>query len=413
FLIAMTAIAFAFMLGPRTPVYYAAYVLIPGMQRFRAPTRFLLIVELGLVLLGALGLTRLGMELRQRWKGPAVVARWVGAAICVVTALDLLVHQSRQNAFVPAAAWLAPPRTAAVIHRDSPAPRTFTPRHRDIHRRVHAGDARGWTNAAPFFNLRDLLEPDTGGGYWNIPSADCYVGLAPRWYVMVWSYHYYENAIIHDLALQDFDTAALDITPPFVNLLRTYGVTHVLSPYPGQDSGLTLVAREPNAYIYRVERAQRVRVVRAARRVPTEAHAAARLRQPGFDPDREILLLDAPPSVDPRAGQDDTPPDGAPGHATITREDPREIVIRTTAPEDGFLLLADTYYPGWQAQVDGIPTPIYRANISVRGVALPGGEHTVRFVYEPLPFFRGLRVTLVALGAIFLWLGVAAYRLHV
>ncbi|MEO6235699.1 MAG: hypothetical protein ABIQ52_01805, partial [Vicinamibacterales bacterium] len=42
FLIAMTAIAFAFMLGPRTPVYYAAYVLIPGMQRFRAPTRFLL-----------------------------------------------------------------------------------------------------------------------------------------------------------------------------------------------------------------------------------------------------------------------------------------------------------------------------------------------------------------------------------
>ena len=68
------------------------------------------------------------------------------------------------------------------------------------------------------------------------------------------------------------------------------------------------------------------------------------------------------------------------------------------------------FYPGWHAEVDGVPTPIYRANISVRGIALPGGRHTVRFWYEPVPFFRGLRISLIALSALFLWFGAAAYR---
>ena len=66
----------------------------------------------------------------------------------------------------------------------------------------------------------------------------------------------------------------------------------------------------------------------------------------------------------------------------MTREDSRQLVIEAEAPEDGFLLLADTFYPGWTAQVDGRPTPIYRANLSVRGIQLPKGRHEVRFTYD-------------------------------
>jgi hypothetical protein len=414
FLILMTIIAFAFILGPHTPAYYVAYLLLPGMQRFRAPTRFMVVVELGLVLLAAVGLTRLRVKLEERWGIASRLPRMIAIGVCLATALDLFVHQPRQNAFVPASDWLAAPRTADVVRADNSAPRTFTPRHRDIHRRAHAGPARGWTNVEPYFKLRDLLEPDTGGGYWQVPSADCYVGLAPRWYVLVWSYHYYENAIIHDLAFQQFDTQTLDIRPPFVNLLRTYGVTHLLSPYAGSDPALTLVARESNAYIYRVEGAARVRVVRAARRMPTDAYVAARLRDPAFDPDREILLQDAPaslhPTVEETAG---APPDVSTGRATIVRENAREVVIDAAAPQDAFLLLADMFYPGWHAEVDGAPTPIYRANISVRGIALPKGQHTVRFLYDPTSFFLGVWISLTAVAALFLWLGVAVYQFKV
>lgn len=421
FLIAMTLTALGFILGPRTPFYYAAFVLIPGMSRFRAPTRFMVVVELGLVLLAAIGLTRVGAELRQRWSGAARLPRLIQIAVCLVTALDLLYHQPRQNAFVRASDWLAPPRTADIILADSPAPRTFTSHHRDIHRRVHVREAYAWKTVEPYFKLRDLLEPNTGAGYWNVPSGNCHVGMAPRWYVTVWASHHVENSLIHDRAYQEFGTESLVVRPPFVTLMRTFGITHVVGPYPAKDPDLNperdpmlkLLAREPNAYIYRVEGAARIRVVRAARRVPTEAAALARLRDLKFDPDREILLMDAPKTIRPTVEEAGAaPPDVSPGRATITRETSRELVVDAVASEDGFLLLADTFYPGWQAQVDGVPTPIYRANISVRGIALPKGQHTVRFWYEARPFFRGLWISLVALAALLLWFAAAAYRRH-
>jgi hypothetical protein len=186
-----------------------------------------------------------------------------------------------------------------------------------------------------------------------------------------------------------------------------------LSPYPGQDPALTLVARDTNAYVYRVQDAARVRVVRTAQRFGTDAQVAARLREMTFDPNQEILLLDAPDSVHPTVGgADDGTMAVLPGRASITRETTRELVIDAVATQDGFLLLADMYYPGWRAEVDGVATPIYRANMSLRGISLPKGQHTVRFTYHPAPYFRGLWITLTALAALFVWFGVAVYRAY-
>jgi hypothetical protein len=411
FLIVMTVIAFAFILGPRTPVYYVAYLLIPGMSRFRAPTRFMVVVELGLVLLAAIGLTRVGAELKERW-GASRLPRLIQIAVCVVTALDLLYHQPRQNAFVPASDWLAAPRTAAIVRADTPAPRTLTPDHRVIHRRTHDTVARGWKNVEPYFKLREFLEPNTGGGYWNVPSGDCYVGLMPRWYVMVWGHHYEDTSLLR-MANLVFDEKILITGAQYVNLLATYGVTHVLSLYPGRDPRLTLMAREPDVHVYRVEGAARARIVRAARRMSDDRRAADRLRQPDFDPDNEILLLDAPDSVHPTVEEaGGGPPADGPGRATVTHEDARHLVVDAVAPQDAFLLLADMYYPGWRAEVDGVATPIHRANISLRGIALPKGQHTVRFTYEAPSFFRGLWITLTSLSVLLVWFGVAAFRRH-
>jgi uncharacterized membrane protein YfhO len=82
-------------------------------------------------------------------------------------------------------------------------------------------------------------------------------------------------------------------------------------------------------------------------------------------------------------------------------------LIDVHAPEDGFLLLADTFYPGWIAKVDGVPTPIYRANGSLRAVQVPKGLHRVRFRYEAPAYMRGLRISLVALALLLLWAAAA------
>ena len=45
-----------------------------------------------------------------------------------------------------------------------------------------------------------------------------------------------------------------------------------------------------------------------------------------------------------------------------------QIRIRVTAPCRGFVVLADLFYPGWQATTDGRDTPIYKANYAFRAV---------------------------------------------
>ena len=53
------------------------------------------------------------------------------------------------------------------------------------------------------------------------------------------------------------------------------------------------------------------------------------------------------------------------------------------------LVLSDSYYPGWTAQVDGAPSPILRANGLYRAVAIPAGRHQVVFEYRPSSFRNG------------------------
>ena len=53
------------------------------------------------------------------------------------------------------------------------------------------------------------------------------------------------------------------------------------------------------------------------------------------------------------------------------------------AQANGLLVLHDTYYPGWIAEVDGKSAPILRADILFRAVELPPGTHRVTFRFAP------------------------------
>jgi uncharacterized membrane protein YfhO len=75
--------------------------------------------------------------------------------------------------------------------------------------------------------------------------------------------------------------------------------------------------------------------------------------------------------------------------ARIVKYTHQQVVIHVNMQDKGFLVLADTWYPGWKAIVDNKPTKIYRANYIFRAIALPKGEHEVVFYYAPLSFKIG------------------------
>ncbi len=101
------------------------------------------------------------------------------------------------------------------------------------------------------------------------------------------------------------------------------------------------------------------------------------------------------------------------GTARIVDDLPERVVIETKADGPAYLVLADTFDPGWSATVDGQPAPIRPAYIAFRAVYLPGGDHTVVFTYRPAGFELGIGISVcgILLGLLFWFLPARAVPL--
>lgn len=99
-----------------------------------------------------------------------------------------------------------------------------------------------------------------------------------------------------------------------------------------------------------------------------------------------------------------TPPAAGAGEASITRYDPDEIELAVQADRAGLLVVSEIHHPGWHAYLDGEETPIWRTNAAFRGVEVPAGASTVRFVFRSRAFSVGrwssIVVTLAMLGVL-------------
>lgn len=81
----------------------------------------------------------------------------------------------------------------------------------------------------------------------------------------------------------------------------------------------------------------------------------------------------------------------------IIEHSPNRVTAEAYLREPGLLVLADAYYPGWKAFVDGKETKIYRANYVMRGVHVPKGQHVIQFRYDPLSFKVGALISVISL----------------
>ena len=76
--------------------------------------------------------------------------------------------------------------------------------------------------------------------------------------------------------------------------------------------------------------------------------------------------------------------------ASITTDRNNEVTVAASLPRNGFVVLRDSFDPGWRAFVDGEAAPIERANALYRAVHVGAGAHVIRFVYRPRPLVGGL-----------------------
>lgn len=89
---------------------------------------------------------------------------------------------------------------------------------------------------------------------------------------------------------------------------------------------------------------------------------------------------------------------------TLVSESANRVEVRVHSPAQGWLVLADAWYPGWEAQVDGEVVDIFNADYLFRAVKVDSGSHTIEFVYQPLSFRVGVAISLFAwVGLFWAW----------
>ncbi len=119
----------------------------------------------------------------------------------------------------------------------------------------------------------------------------------------------------------------------------------------------------------------------------------SRLRAPGFDPARTVLLYEDP-------GLPAAADTASPGTAAVTLFDPNRVTVKVSALAPSLLVLSENWHPDWRATVDGKDVKVYRAFHTLRAVRVDPGEHEVTFIYSSASYRLGLILSLGALVAV-------------
>jgi hypothetical protein len=328
------------------------------------------VASLGLRAALAAAVLALGWAGKRGRVRPAVLA----AALVAVAVTDLSLAHPRPNPMAPSALYTHRPEVLAAIG-DPASARVYSYDYsesavvqRRLGRRYAHQVARapaGWPGeAAIALGMQMSLVPQTAGRWGVRQGFDIdYRGLQSEWL----------SGLTHLVRLVEDRPGAL------VRLLRIGAVTHVVGLHRVGGDELAAVAVVPGLFPDPIrvlavpDPLPRVFAVGGAR-VAEGIDGLEALLDPGFDPRAEVLL--------PRGAPHPVPSDFA-GSARVLEERVDRIRIEADLSSEGYVVLVDTFDPGWRTSLDDQPVALLRANVAFRAVAVPAGRHIVEMVYRP------------------------------
>lgn len=136
------------------------------------------------------------------------------------------------------------------------------------------------------------------------------------------------------------------------------------------------------------------------------------LRMSDFNPVREVFLEEKPELNPPspplsKEGIFAVPTDNLQNKVELKYESNNRLLLDVELTENAFLVLSDTYFPGWKVFIDGKKGKIYRADYNFRAVPLGAGKHQIEFIYDPLIFKVGAIITFLGIiGCLAIGLGI-------
>jgi len=248
--------------------------------------------------------------------------------------------------------------------------------------------------------------------YFTWFSTDGYGNLSSARYAQLLSTIVNDGKLGGIIRRSDTDLAEMSERDPFgsvnpyrLRMMSLFGVKYVLEVKKGTfKDAQTTAARFPPAIftpvwengIWRIWQYKpalpRVMFVRSYMVRNDSQQIIDALYDPKVALDSTVILEKEPtmPSLQAYSG-------GQTSSAAITSYNLNSVVVSTKSPVAGFVLLTDNYYLGWTVTVDGTSAELYRADYTLRAVAVPKGEHVVIFRYTPVTFIAGIVSTLIGI----------------
>jgi Bacterial membrane protein YfhO len=158
-----------------------------------------------------------------------------------------------------------------------------------------------------------------------------------------------------------------------------------------------------------VDRPGRAFLVDRSVRADETDQALRRFVAPDFNPAQEVILEDA--GGDSGASPSATAPEGDTADRVRWLSDSAdEIRLEVRSEKPAWLVVLDSWDPGWSASIDGHSTKIVRADYNFRAVRVPSGTSTVRMSYQPPGLVLGAVISGVTIAGILVVLVVPLLR---
>lgn len=186
-----------------------------------------------------------------------------------------------------------------------------------------------------------------------------------------------------------------DLIVEHIRIVDREGQTTLLDYRLGASNHSTVYRNERVTILENADVLPRAFLAHSAEKLD-DAAILARMRDYTFEPRARVLISEGEALTDAQSNQ------GENESVKIIRYEPERVTLTVTAERRAYVVLADTWYPGWVARVDDGPAPIVRAYHTFRAVMVDAGTHTVEFEYRPISLYIGAGIsgaTLIALLA--------------
>jgi len=177
----------------------------------------------------------------------------------------------------------------------------------------------------------------------------------------------------------------------------------------------TIIYQEPaedgSTYVHRLaEAGPRAWLVTQAE-IAGDAAILQKIADPAFDRWRIALLEPGAEPFSDQLNQTATDNSRSPLPALrYTVHSPNALSVTVSTASPTLLILSETYYPGWQATIDGQPVPLLRADFILRAVPIPAGKHTIELTFRPLSFTIGAIISGLAVIMLVIFLILTYFR---